>query len=354
MKVDKNKKKFIVKTLVIFFIAAIILTYTSFQIYNSSLPNVKTTMVKSAPLQTKESALARLTYNETVEYKSFGNYKIDQIYVTKGKMIGKDYNIFSLDMLSLQNSYENILNEINALTEKLNLAINSTQKKIAKYNLDNAKNKKDEIETIIKNEGIIKSKIKGEICDINVKKGMTYPKDTIMVTQCDNQKDAVLKWQMSEDAFEEGDKVMTDLTLQKKILVEGKEKIDKEDISVELSISSKRLVVDNNAFEYTSQIKQDENLKLSMSNNQSVNVTVIKLSEPYRVTIPISAVSFKENSKGDIFCAIKNKQNKLISRKIEVDIENYDNSNVAIKNPINDKVIVYTDRPLVNDGVVKE
>lgn len=251
------------------------------------------------------------------------------------------------------------------------------QRKLGKSKLDKSAEVKEkkrilsEVDKLIKDKGLVRSKQNGEITEINVEADRRITAESNMVTICALNKSAYVRWYTDNDNFDVTDAVTADLKVFEIMMLtsngEQKEKTFEKEVSVKLPITSRRYIVSDDMFEYTAQIPietegeeaaesddESETLRLAMSNNQSVKVALNKSLDEYETVIPVAAISFIDEHKGTVFCVTKNSQDKPIAMSVEVEVVDYDDTNAALKEELKDKVIVYSDRPLASEGVIRE
>lgn len=342
------KKRTLVNCLVIFVIAAILLTYLAFQIQDSNTPRVYAETPTSGSILTSGSATATLTYDTIWEYRAPGALQVESVAIVPGSAIQPQNLLLTFENESVRAALATAREEaVNYKNQMSSHPSTSSAYILASWNLSKKEKAIQELEKLLENNGSLYSEMNGETFEINVVGNTACQPGDVLLKICNTTKDAVLTWIMPDDLFDSGDRInapLKYLSNNGKVITE----------SVSIPILSRRYIRESGQYEFTARIRQKEGEELKMSNYETVSIQLRKEGEVYDTILPISAVTLLNDTEGEIFSVIWNSDREIYTvRSSSVQILDNDGTSVAVERKIQDPVVIYSDRPLTSGMEVK-
>ena len=199
---------------------------------------------------------------------------------------------------------------------------------------------------LIETDGILFSGQSGQILSIEIREGERVPGESYLY-QLSLPSSACVRWEMDAEQLEPGESVSAFLTYWE----EAPDGRIKKERPTALTVTSKRW--NGTGYEYTAAIPGENASGLAMEEQAPVEVLIDKKLESYKVVVPVSAITFRNEHQGTLFYLVE-EDGQLFSRQETVEILEYDQDNAALLDNLHSEVIVYSDRPLTSGGRVRK
>ena len=332
------KKAGLFKGLAAFLVAAVFLTYLSFQLETIRTPRVYVGETVSDSLEYKASATAVFTYDEVIEYELPLDLWITEVSIKAGDSLSKGMALFHLDPESVTAAVKTAEQTVEDCQEAVDaLAEDSPQRVSAQWALAQAEEDEAALLKIQEDGNSIRMDCDGDILEVLVQEPGIYPAGTLLARWTNNTASATLTWQSSDGFFLPGDKLTTKLAY------------DSGSKDMELEITVRRYLMEQRVFEYEAAIPPVEGSRLSMSAYEQVSVQMSRVTGNYRALVPVSALTWQTNNNAVLYTVVTDSQTKATTvKKIEVTVGSQDGSLAAVDKQITDPIVLYSDRPLTD------
>jgi len=349
-----------VKLLLGFLVLALFFTYLSKQIYFYTLPKVTIVGQTSGVITKQINANGNFQYKDKTIYKAAAACGIEKIYVNVGDKITAGDNLIQLNRNDIQAAQYQQNIQISKLQEqKKEMVPVSDAYKLNDLQIAALNENLKDINTLLNNDCIVKSKADGIVTDIAIKDGTNVSKDLEMLSIASQKDDMHVVWSLkSTDAVYL--KVEDSVTISLKLIDEKNKETTENVTSV---VSNILYNVKENDYSFTSTVLPQGKNTIHLLDGEVVPVKMIYQSkQEYSNTVPLSAVTFLDGGihKGMVYVIQVRKKNFGIEEYVKpytfqiLDIGDLNvASDVAIGFDKNNKVVTSTTKPLQDSQAVR-
>lgn len=327
------RKAALVKGLLAFFAAAVLLTYLAFQLEQARTPRVQVGSPTEGALAYTASATATLTYDVVTEFTAPADLLVTKIMAEPGDALFKGVTLLQIDPDSVAAALKAAVQEVEARRLEMEaLPLESAERVAAGWALTQAEEIQDRLLKIQEDGNAVRLDCEGDLLELPIQEPGLYPAGTLLAKWSDNTQDATLTWQSSDGFYLPGDTVQTAL-----------------DSNEQLEITARRYLAEKNVFEYEAAVPAQEGERLSLSAYEKVTVKLIRESSRYRELLPVSALNWQNSSQAWVYTVVTDSQTRSpAAKRIEVSVRATDGTWAAVDKAFNDPIVFYSDRPLTD------